>query len=61
MTLYRGISKMSDWRPGFRHQVKDTPPSGWECVDCGQWFEAWPSDLEECRGPEFRVQLAVSS
>jgi hypothetical protein len=42
----------NDWRPGYRHQVKGAEPTGWECVDCGQRFDTWPSDDEECPGPE---------
>jgi hypothetical protein len=47
---------MSDWKPGFRHQVQSAPSEvegmvHWRCVDCGQWFEWWPSDDEECPGP----------
>jgi hypothetical protein len=49
---------MSDWKPGFRHQVTEATGYdqwwrllNWRCVDCGQWFVAWPSDDEACPGP----------
>jgi hypothetical protein len=45
---------MSEWRPGYRHQVKDLPAhetAGWECVNCGQRFITWPPDTVECPGP----------
>jgi hypothetical protein len=48
---------MSDWKPGYRHQVRDLRDArgghvGWWCVDCGQWFVWWPSDDQECPGPD---------
>jgi hypothetical protein len=51
---------MSDWKPGFRHQVKWMSPLGvqlreaggyWLCQDCGQRFERWPYPDQECPGP----------
>lgn len=56
---------MSDWRPGYRHQVElavwrvlwspearlPDPIWRWRCLDCGQDFSWWPSDDEECPGP----------
>jgi DNA-directed RNA polymerase subunit RPC12/RpoP len=52
----------TDWREGYRHCVKDTPPQGgWECIWCGQQFETWPSDLIECPGPQAKVPAEVKA